>query len=272
MHLLKKLINILLIFIDIFLKNLSLIFLRKIKYQNKNNVTKDFYIPFQNRIKIKNSNNIYQEYLSNNRFKRELEFNDEALKIFLDLKKKNLTYIDLGSSFGYFAISVLEELNYVNDVILIEPNKFVFKILKKNMTSYSSTTKFSFINSLIGDNNVCQFNEKFSFSNTGKSSVQNPLANSNVWGYQKKIKSRTLDDALSNAIFKNNDILLKIDVEGNELKVIENSPLIFKRISYLIIETSQTKYKKILEYYGFNKFIYLNNIHDNVLDLLVVKN
>ena len=64
----------------------------------------------------------------------------------------------------------------------------------------------------IGDNNVCQYNEKFSFSNTGKSSIQNPLANSNFWGYQKKIKSRTLDDALSNAIFKNNDILLKIDV------------------------------------------------------------
>lgn len=152
-----------------------------------------------------------------------------------DLNYKNI--LDLGSNIGISALYFLSRNKY-NKILCFEPDPNNFYFLEKNLEKFKDRSQICFCAVGSQDSKDIEFN----LSNDGKYSSLKEIPFSKL---KKKIRVKviSIENALKNSNFNNKDpLLLKIDVEGLEKKII--SSFDFSRnsnIRELIIEGSGYK-------------------------------
>lgn len=161
------------------------------------------------------------------------------------------TLIDVGAHKGEFINNILKRIS-INKIYAFEPNKNNFKELKKKKIKLFKVAldnkigvKKILINKLSSTSTLSKVNKKSLFFK-----LKNFITDNND-NYNKEflVKTSTLDN-----IFKKKNMhantLLKIDVEGYELNVLQGSKHILKKINYIIIENQfftmylNSKFKK----------------------------
>ena len=164
------------------------------------------------------------------------------------LKKidKLITYddilVDVGANNGNYTEYFNKKLNNSGRIYSVELHPNTFEVLK---------TKFSnFSNILLFNNAICNKNELIDYYSGVDSYTNNIIGHDMSFNENKKIgqiQGITLDELLKN---EEKIKLIKIDVEGAELLVLNGMTKTFKKLEYLLIEChldrDWNKIKKIL--------------------------
>ena len=187
------------------------------------------------KIKIK----IYSFYVwaSNNKnemshsFLRKCDFEDlQEIKLIDNIADHFLIYLfDCGSNFGFYSLYVASK-NKKNKVVALEASPATYLEMKKNiiLNNFESIRLDNLAVSNVTDKELVFFESK----NNWESSIshQNFDSKSKI-----KVKSTTLDDITKKQTFDDYALIIKLDVEGHEMNVIEGSLSLIKRYSPMII-------------------------------------
>ncbi|MCX6726769.1 MAG: FkbM family methyltransferase [Candidatus Shapirobacteria bacterium] len=151
-------------------------------------------------------------------------------KILLSQINKNSMVVDVGANIGYYTLLMAK---VAKKVYAFEPDKDCFEILKKNVEE----------NKL---ENVVLFNKAVGSRNKKVGIVRNEdnYGDSRV-GKGNEVECVRLDDVIKEKVD-----LVKIDVQGYEIEVLEGMknmvvPIIFMEIDKENIKTLNTKYKYV---------------------------
>ena len=172
--------------------------------------------------------------------------------------------IDVGAHTGEF-LSFLIKNKKFKSIYVFEPQNEPFKILKRNYIRNTRVKLFNlalsdkickknfYIGKLTGTSTLESLNTKSTYLNF-KQKLLNTKKN-----YEKKIilKTNSIDN-----LFKKKNLsksLLKIDVEGHELKVLKGSKKKLKQIPYLLVENHFLDLYKNNEKIKKEKFLKKNN-------------
>tara|TARA_B100000242_G_scaffold144917_1_gene103257 strand:+ start:410 stop:1099 length:690 start_codon:yes stop_codon:yes gene_type:complete len=185
-------------------------------------------------------------------------------KIINFLKKYKIRYfIDVGSHKGEF-LSYLIKLKY-KKIFCFEPQKEIYKLLvnkfhkKKNILFFNvglgnhNKKKILHINSLTSTSTFSEYkNNYFTFI---KRLLLNSTKNSTN---DYKVKIKKLDNCFKN--YRINDCLLKIDVEGYELEVLQGSlKSLKKKIKFVLIERQMLSQYKSYDFKKIELILKKNN-------------
>ena len=188
-------------------------------------------------------------------------------RILYFLKKLNLKeLIDVGAHKGEF-LSYATKISSIKKFYAFEPQKPIFKILKKN---FSSNRKVKLINLGISEkpsNKIFYINKLSSSSTMSKFDdsskylkIKNILTGSKKNYIDKySIKTSSINQFFKNIKFKN--CLLKIDVEGFEYNVLKGSKNKMKDIKYILIENQFGNLYKNKSFEEIKKYLYKNNFN-----------
>lgn len=187
------------------------------------------------------------------------------------LKKKNkrhFSVLDVGSNIGDKSLSLAKILlnnNVTNfSIYSIEPTEFAINKQKKNLDLNENLKEKIKIFSLFFTNRKNKINKTFSSWNL--------YGNNNIiHGGQKKLFSKnTVSISLDNFVKKNNlnnILLIKIDVDGNELDVLYSAKsFLLKNSPYVVMEFSPSALKSkgvLIE----NFYNYIKSINYSIYDL-----
>jgi len=175
---------------------------------------------------------------------------EKSLRKYFDLKEG--VFIDVGANLGKYTVLMAKKLGSKGKVIGIEPEEHTVKLLKRNVE----------INNL---KNVFVI-EKACSNKNGKSTLyledtiySGGLHSLKKYGHhikEKIIDVEKLDSVVSKLQFKRVD-LIKIDVEGAELGVLQGSQKILKNYHPKIIcesqdEESEKEIRKLLKKFKYN--------------------
>jgi FkbM family methyltransferase len=145
------------------------------------------------------------------------------------------TVIDVGANVGQFAIAAHKLFKNVN-VISVEANQDAIESFKRNIKNIS---KIDIISSAAGD-----YDGSAEFFINSDSQVSSLLELGNIRSalfpkstviLSKVVPISKLDNLLSNSIL-NEPILLKLDVQGAEEKVLLGADLTLQRVKWVLIE------------------------------------
>ena len=194
-------------------------------------------------------------YFFNDKVSREISirgiFDYDQLFTTIKFFKKKRIFIDVGANIGNHSIFYSK---YFKKILSFEPSKISFKVLSLNVENLK---------------NIKIFN--FGLSNISKEFYFDDKATKNVAGlkFKKKgkipVKAEVFDEKFKK--LKNID-LVKIDVEGHELNVIEGMKKTLKNNSpLLIIEFDPFKYRnskliRKIKKFGYQHIYYFVNTNN----------
>ena len=180
----------------------------------------------------------------------------------LDIEK----VLDIGAHKGEFLESMLK-LENVNFFYVFEPQKSIFDELKKKFSTNKKITLFDFamdkeiatkklkINKLSMTSSLAEINEKSlylkikNFLTFSKSNFEN----------EYEIQTNTVDKIFEKMSLQK--ALLKIDVEGFEMNVIEGSQIKLKEIPFVLLENQfgnhykNNNFKDIISFLSKKNFV-----------------
>jgi FkbM family methyltransferase len=177
----------------------------------------------------------YEFYgLSNEHIFIQIPWYEYELLIYIKNLNLNGVYIDVGGNIGNHSLFFLNHCRSTK-LYVFEPEDFCYKILVKNLIK---NTKKEYVL-----NNLAIWNRKVdlklirfeSFNNTGMSKVFEVNENDNE---ELLIKANSLDNIIS---FNENIVLIKIDAEGSEQKVLEGAINLIKLNMPIIICEAATE-------------------------------
>ena len=172
--------------------------------------------------------------------------------------------IDIGAHRGEFLENILK-IEKVNSFYAFEPQKDVFNELSKKFSKNKKISLFNCavdkeisnkklkVNKLSMTSSLAEFNEK-SFYLKLKNFLSFSKSN---FVDEYEISTNTIDNIFKDINLKKT--LLKIDVEGFELRVIQGSQMKLKEIPYILMENQ----------FGDH---YKNNNFDDIKNLLIEEN
>lgn len=150
---------------------------------------------------------------------------------------KPASVIDVGANVGQFAVAASKL--FENSVVYpIEPDPLVVKLLRKNV---GEVTAKNIINTAIGEK---EGSAVFHVNSDPQVSSLLELGADRVESYpdSKVVKEIAVEvntlDTLFSEVALQEPILLKIDVQGFEDKVIKGATQLLKRVSWILIEVS----------------------------------
>lgn len=208
--------------------------------------------------------------------------------IIKNLKTKKPVIFDVGCFIGNFSTNLQKRLN-------LEKNSFYLFDANPNL----KVKNFKYYNEVFSNNIKVQNFYLNEFLPSSGSSLETDIKNDLKWNFSRrimtlsykknfkilKLKTNTLDNFCKDNKIKKIDIL-KIDVEGSELKVLEGSKNILHKTNIIQIEITQNKknFNKIknellifLKKYSFHKIgekrIYSVSLFSNLksIELLFLK-
>lgn len=184
----------------------------------------------------------------------------EAEKFYLSLiKYNNLTIFDIGANKGFYTDYLINHFGVKHKYYLFEPSERFFKVL---LDKFGECGNIKMHNTGVSNfelDNV-DFYELFSDDNDveGMSSLNERHVFRNYNYKLKKIKTISLDNFIKlNEIKKIN--FIKIDTEGNELKILNGLSLSLKQ---KIVDFIQIEYGDCSIENGFNLNDILNFLND----------
>ena len=178
----------------------------------------------------------------------------------LDIEK----IIDVGAHKGEFLEKILK-IEKVNSFYAFEPQKNIFNELSEKFSNNKKVTLFNYamdkeitkkklkINKLSMTSSLAEINENslyIKFKNFLSQTKSN-------FEYEYEVQTNTVDKIFEGISLKK--ALLKIDVEGFEINVIEGSKMKLKEIPFVLLENQ----------FGNH---YKNNNFDNMINLLLKQN
>jgi FkbM family methyltransferase len=147
--------------------------------------------------------NDYDGLIISSEYGQSVEFNSNALEPFKNRKGK---IIDVGANIGVMSIILSQEFDYT-EVVCFEPGKNSCEISDKNL-------EICGINHKAYNLAISNINGKVGFDE-GRNSQNSKL---NLDEKENTVETRTLDSYDFNDV-----ILIKIDVEGHEVEVLEGA-------------------------------------------------
>ena len=189
----------------------------------------------------------FKVYGSTNKYKtsyfllKKCEFGDHhELNTINKISNKNkILFIDCGCNYGFYSLYVAS-LSKENKIISIEASRKTLEEFIKNL-NLNNFSNVKFYNNAISDTDekIITFNES---EKDWESSITHQNYNSNVSSIIKSIKIDTLIQDYDLEKYK---IIVKLDIEGNEMDGIQGSlELIEKSSPLIIIEFSKYIFNK----------------------------
>jgi hypothetical protein len=166
------------------------------------------------------------------------ETNGEYLLI-LTLAPSIHLFCDIGANIGDWSNKVIQNTGGSTNGFLFEPNLECFELLQKHFSGKNIYISESAVSNFCG---ITKFSQQ---ENLGTSSALSDIYKSNCSSIEISVSVVTLDSIFAD----NNQVinLLKIDTEGNDLRVIEGSIDLMKSRR---IEVIQFEFNHLWEYSG----------------------
>tara|TARA_B100000700_G_C14961300_1_gene816609 strand:- start:805 stop:1488 length:684 start_codon:yes stop_codon:yes gene_type:complete len=194
-----------------------------------------------------------------------LDKNYHHKRIIKFLKKYQIDlFIDIGAHKGEFLLNLVSDIKF-KKAYTFEPQEDIFEILKNNLINDKRIIHNNFALSNTNDKkqiNINKLTSTSSLSNLNRDSLFLKFKNLLLKQKNEKlktyeVKTSTLDNYFEKLNLENS--LIKIDVEGYELNVLNGSKNIINKINFILIEN-----------HFFN--IYENNNNNECHDFLVKNN
>ena len=174
--------------------------------------------------------------------------------------------IDVGAHKGEFAQNALQ-VKSVNKIIIFEPQKKIFEILKKKFFNNDRISLNNFALSEKVEKRIMKINKM-----TATSTLNHEINKDSLYFkfkslllYQKnsiiseeEINTTTFDVFFNNKTFDENT-LLKIDAEGYELRVLKGANQKIKEIKYVLIENQFSRMYKNVNFKDCHQFLESKN-------------
>ena len=185
---------------------------------------------------------------------KKCEFGDYhelyIIKKYSDLNK--LLFIDCGCNYGFYSFYTAS-LSEKNKIISIEASKDTSKEFKKNL-NLNNQNNINFFNNAVSD--ISKKNISFYESVNDWESSQ---AHNNFATYSElKVETIKIDNILGNYLLNDYVVVIKLDIEGNEINAIKGALEVIKKSDPLIIME-------------FSKYIFKNRDNINYLKSFLVK-
>tara|TARA_B110000003_G_scaffold276501_1_gene323345 strand:- start:1808 stop:2791 length:984 start_codon:yes stop_codon:yes gene_type:complete len=176
--------------------------------------------------------------------------------------------IDCGCNYGFYSLYTAS-LSNENKVISIEASESTFIDFKKNL-KLNQFKNISCFNKLISDQDNLSISFNESKNDWESSEVNNNFSISKI----SKVQTLTINSLLSNINLQEFNIIIKLDIEGNEISAINGGLDIIKKFNpIIIIEFSKYIFNKSskFEYLNFflNKYDY--SIYDTQNNKISIK-
>ena len=209
---------------------------------------------------------------------KKCEFGDyhelNTIKKFSNLSK--LLFIDCGSNYGFYSLYTAS-LSEKNHVISIEASKDTSNEFIKNL-NLNNFKNIKFFNNAVSNSS----GENISFYESINDWESSQTHNNFEFNSEVLVKSIKIDSLLQDYILNDYTVIIKLDVEGNEINVIKGALDVIKKSSPLIIiEFSKYIFENLdnIDYLKnflikYNYSIYDNNLNKQNLDsiLNMIKN
>jgi len=188
--------------------------------------------------------------------------------------KNNLLFIDCGCNYGFYSFYTAS-LSKQNEILSIEASKKTLDEFTKNL-NLNTFKNIKFFNYAVSDS----IDENISFNESINDWESSQTHKNFETSSEIKVKTITIDNLLQEYSLDNYLVIIKLDIEGNEvnaikgaLEVIKNSdPLIIIEFSKFIFEKSDNiDYLKnfLIKYdYSIYDINYNKKNLDNILDML----
>lgn len=179
-----------------------------------------------------------------------------TLSILLSYLKPGNTFIDVGANIGFLSLSAAAIVGKQGEVLAFEPHPDTFKILEENK-ALNQFSQLQLHQKGMGERHetVMIYSEE---NNRGGASISNKRSNEGV-----EIEIETLDDL----VLSRKVDMIKIDVEGYELKVLKGGrALLEKDRPVLILEFSN---ERVNEEDPVEMYNWLNDL--NIYDFYKLK-
>ena len=186
--------------------------------------------------------------------------------------KKNLSeinvFVDIGSHKGTYTDLILNNISVTEKLILIEPQKHIFKFIQNK---YKNNDNIVIYNNVISDkekivklfinkhdltSSLTKINQKNKYLNL-KAKLFGGSVNQMITN-KYNVKSINLRKLVKKEKLKFID-LIKIDTEGHELKVLEGAGDFLKCVKYIIIEFHNSNIFINYDPLKIEKFLKKNN-------------
>lgn len=177
---------------------------------------------------------------------------DQSLGFFDHLKTALKIYnintiIDVGANIGQFSTKIIN-LNYKNELILVEPTKKTFGVLKKNILKLNKRkeikniefhnlalglkTSEEYIHKSTRGEGMGDMNSLLKISESGEKLVKNSKQID-----KELVQVVNINEFLKQKINLQNNIMLKLDIEGLDFALLKNIDFeILKKITFIMIE------------------------------------
>ena len=162
---------------------------------------------------------------------RKCDFEDiQEIKLINYIGKDSLIYLfDCGANFGFYSLYVASK-NENNKIMAFEASPSTYLDMKKNI-DLNNFHSIKLNNLAVSNIENLNLNLNESEKDWESSIVHSDFKNkSNV-----SVKSITLDSIVKNQIFDDYTVIIKLDVEGHEMNVIEGGLSLIKKCSPVII-------------------------------------
>ena len=209
---------------------------------------------------------------------RKCDFDDQQELNLLNKisDKKKIFFFDCGSNFGFYSLFVAS-LNEKNKVLAFEASNKTLKEFKENIeiNKFNSIEVKNLAISNLIDNELDFYESKKDW----ESSIDQTNFNES---HRVSVRTTTLDKVTKNIFLNDFFIIIKIDVEGHEMNVIDGSlnlvekfaPLIIiefskfisknEQYNYLYLKNFMTKYNYVIYDPDYNKIsldVVLDRLH-----------
>lgn len=165
-------------------------------------------------------------------------FYENKIRKYFNLKKG--VFVDIGANIGKYTVILGKQLNKNGEVIAIEPEPNIFKILKKNV-KLNRLKKVTLLNLACSDSDgFLDFYLDAEGAGMGHSLIKK-------WNKKISVQTRTLDGLLKELKIKKVD-MIKMDVEEAEPMVLKGAIKILKKDHpKIIFEAWDSKHLKKVE-------------------------
>jgi FkbM family methyltransferase len=187
----------------------------------------------------------------------------EAVKIFEKILTKGDVYVDVGANLGYMSLNAERIVGNGGKVISFEPDPTILPLLRQNLELNQSNV-FVIEQAVSDKAGTCIFNIA---TESGLSRLENQKRS--LFGmslFQKtEVTSNTLDYFIDQYSSGRKIKLIKVDVEGHELRVLSGArstiqrdhPALLLEINHGALNENHVKYQDILDYltqFGYEFF------------------
>ena len=162
---------------------------------------------------------------------KKCEFGDyHELKTIKKFSNKNkVLFIDCGCNYGFYSLYVAS-LSERNKIISIEASKNTLNEFNRNL-SLNNLKNIKFYNYAVSDS----IDQNILFHESENDWESSQTHKNFKLRSESKVKSITIDSLLKEYLLNNHIVIIKLDIEGNEIRAIKGALEIVKKLNPLII-------------------------------------